>query len=108
MYNPDEIARMARLLVRHHGSPVVSTITGVVNGRSAKLAGFYFRIRDDDVLYINDMSERLAPTVFNQEPLGRYVQGACLPRYRTINPRFMPRLLKALRQALILDQLADA
>jgi hypothetical protein len=96
-----EIAARARLLIKRHGEPVIARA-----GRSLRLGIFYIRVENTGFLYINDQAHQNAPTVFIQRELdstGTYHGWDPAGGYEN----YADRLISLLRQATILDELAD-
>ena len=94
-----EIADLARRFVATSGRDKRSRITNEVTSRSVRLGGFYIRIRTaDGCLYANNMDDRLGRTVFSEE-------ANSITRAHDLDGAV--RLFKALRQAMVLDDLAN-
>jgi len=100
MPNRQEVAARARRLIEARGSPNKSQITGEVTSHDYRLGKFYMRVRTETTeLYVNNMSDALGTTIFSQREVdstGAWHDFAC-----------EQELLSALRQAMILDELAN-
>lgn len=94
-----EIARRARQLVDKRGREVNSIYTNKKSARDIRIDGYYIRVRVDDELYVNDLRDRLGQTVFSQDSV--YDPPMCRPEH-------LDRLLAALREATVLDELAES